>query len=263
MIPALTGMVHLAALPGAPGFRGELKDVEAAAIRDAVTLADAGFDAVIIENFGDAPFYADDVPKATISAMTRIADSVSAEIDLRVGINVLRNDALGALAIAAATGAAMIRVNVLTGSMFTDQGLIIGRAAEVLRSRDQIAPGAAILADVFVKHAHPPPGLSIVAAAEDLATRGGADAVIVSGRATGDAVATRDLESVREAIGTTPLLVGSGATAPNVAALLRHADGVIVGTSLKRRGSMGAPVDPDLAAEFVDEARRGLGTSTY
>ena len=124
MIPALTGMVHLAALPGSPRYDGRLQPIEDAAVADAITLAAAGFDGVIIENFGDSPFFADDVPDITIAAVTRMALAVAREIDLPIGINILRNDALGALAIAAASGAMMIRVNVLSGSMFTDQGLI-------------------------------------------------------------------------------------------------------------------------------------------
>ena len=125
-------MVHLGPLPGSPQFGHDLKAVIASALADAERLEAAQFDGVMIENFGDIPFFADDVPKATIAGMTRVVSAISRHVDIPFGVNVLRNDALGALAIAAATGASFIRVNVLSGLMHTDQGPIVGRAAEVL-----------------------------------------------------------------------------------------------------------------------------------
>ncbi|UCG41039.1 MAG: BtpA/SgcQ family protein [Acidimicrobiia bacterium] len=250
MIPELIGMVHLGALPGAP-TPSPMDEVVAHAVRDAVTLADAGFDAVMVENFGDAPFFADDVPKATIASMTRAIGAVVDAVDIPVGVNVLRNDALGALAVAAATGAAMIRVNVLSGTMYTDQGTIEGRAAEVSRSRAQLCPDVAILADVFVKHATPPPGLTLVQATHDLSGRGGADALIVSGAGTGSAISLDDARVVKKAAPHLPLVVGSGATPETLADLFEVVDGVIVGTSIKVDGVTTNPVDPRRAAALV------------
>ena len=255
MIPTLIGMIHLGPLPGAPRYSGEFKSVVAGALSDADTLAAAGFDAVLVENFGDVPFFPDDVPKVTIAAMTSAVAAIAQRVDLPVGVNVLRNDGLGAVAIAAATGAAFVRVNVLSGMMYTDQGPITGNAAEIARARDHLAPGLEIFADVFVKHASPPPGLTLEQAAEDLAERELADAVIVSGASTGRPVDLESLELVRDSVGDTPVLVGSGASATNVAALLTIADGVIAGTSLKHGGSTASSVDPVEAERFVAAAR--------
>lgn len=251
MIPELIGMVHLGPLPGSPGFRGDLEAVIQAATSDAVILADAGFDALMVENFGDAPFFADDVPKATIAAMTRVIGEVVDTVGIPVGVNVLRNDALGALAVAAATGASMIRVNVLAGTMFTDQGVIEGRAAEVARLRSSLCPGVVILADVFVKHATPPPGLTLVQATGDLAERSGADALVVSGAGTGTSVDMSDARVVKHTAPHLPLVVGSGASAETLRELLSVADAVIVGTSLKVDGVTTKPVDPHRATAFV------------
>ncbi|NNC75082.1 MAG: BtpA/SgcQ family protein, partial [Acidimicrobiia bacterium] len=154
-------MVHLGPLPGAPGFDDDFDNLIEDAVTDAERLEAAGFDGLMIENFGDAPFFADDVPKVTIAAMTRVVSDIAAAVGVPFGVNVLRNDALGALAVAAATDAAFIRVNVLSGQMATDQGPIVGRAAEVARMRRSIAPDTLVLADVFVKHATPPPSLSL------------------------------------------------------------------------------------------------------
>jgi membrane complex biogenesis BtpA family protein len=233
----LIGMIHLAPLPGSPRFDGDLDGVLSAALIDAHRLADAGF-----------------VPKVTVSAMTRAIAAISDAVDLPVGVNVLRNDALAALAIAAATGAAFIRVNVLSGSMSTDQGTITGRAAEVARLRAATCPQVEVLADVFVKHAAPPPGLSIEQAAHDLAERGGADAIVVSGTGTGHPVDENRMAAVRKAVPDTRLYAGSGVDALTVGEILAICDGVIVGTAIKEGGVTTAPVDPERARALVEAA---------
>ncbi len=247
-------MVHLAPLPGAPGYGGSMAAVIDRARSDARLLADAGFEGIMVENFGDAPFYADDAPKVTIAAMTLAIGEVST-VGLPIGVNVLRNDALGALSIAAAVEAAFVRVNVLSGIMYTDQGPIIGRAAEVARARRELSPATAIMADVFVKHATPPAGLSLVDATNDLVERAGADGVIVSGSGTGAATDLGDLRTVAER-SHLPVFVGSGATAGTVAEILAIADGAIVGSDTKVDGIATNPVDPERAAAVVLAANR-------
>jgi uncharacterized protein len=251
----LIGMVHLEPLPGAPGFHGSMDAVIARAVTDATALKAAGFDAVLVENFGDAPFFADAVPPVTVAAMAVATDSVSDSISIPVGVNVLRNDAASALAIAAASRASFIRVNVLSGVMFTDQGTIEGHAAEVARLRAAIAPDVRIFADVFVKHAVPPAGLELVAAARDLCGRAGADALILSGTGTGTPTDLDPVEALRHVCPEMPLLVGSGATSQTVAGILEHVDGVIVGTDIERDGHTANPVDPLRAERFVAAAR--------
>ncbi|OFW53452.1 MAG: hypothetical protein A2V75_00670 [Actinobacteria bacterium RBG_16_70_17] len=255
MIGPLVGMVHLGSLPGAPRFAGDLDAVLATAVADARALEAAGFHALLVENFGDTPFFPDDVPKATVAALTRAVAEVRRAVALPVGVNVLRNDACAALAVAAATGAAFIRVNVLAWSMQTDQGPITGRAAEVLRLRASLGAPVEILADVFVKHAFPAPGLTLEQAAIGTFQRAGADGLIVTGIATGRPASLDDLRRVKAAVPGAPLYAGSGVTAESVAAVLRVADGVIAGTSLKRDGVTAAPVDPGRARAFAAAAR--------
>jgi len=255
MIGPLIGMVHLGPLPGAPRYSGDLAAVTAAARRDARVLADAGFDALMVENFGDAPFHGDDVPDVTVAALTRCVTAVTEAVDVPVAVNVLRNDALAAVAIAAATGAAAIRVNVLAGTMFTDQGPLTGKAAEVARLREQLAPGIEILADVHVKHAVPPAGWSLGDAARDTWERGGATGLVVSGVGTGHALDPADLETVAAAVPDAPLYAGSGVTAASAAALLEHCAGLIVGTAVKVDDITANPVDPAVAEAFVKAVR--------
>ncbi len=223
-----------------------MSEVLERACSDARALREGGVDGVIVENFGDAPFFAKSVPPETIGAMAIALSRVQAEIaDLPLGVNVLRNDARAALGLCAASNASFLRVNVHTGAMVTDQGLIEGRAAETLRERDRLAPRASLLADVHVKHAVPlgPNTIeALIEACEETWQRGGADALILSGRATGSARATDDYARVRERVAA-PLLCGSGFDLANAAGLLEHIDGAIVGTALKQEGRVHAPVE--------------------
>ncbi|MEM7147322.1 MAG: BtpA/SgcQ family protein [Verrucomicrobiota bacterium] len=245
------GVVHLAALPGAPGWGGEMGEVVDAALADARAYEAGGCDAVVIENFGDAPFTAGRVGPETVAAMAVVGRRVGRELGIPFGFNVLRNDALAALALCAACGGSFIRVNVHTGAMVTDQGLIEGNAFETVRRRDQWCPEVKLLADVMVKHAAPAVATTIERAAEETLGRGKADGLIVSGAATGEAVLMGDLERVRAACPEATILVGSGVDEGNVAGLLEYADGVIVGTSVKEGGVTVGAVDEGRVRAFV------------
>lgn len=227
-----------------------------AARADAESILGAGFDGYVLENFGDAPFFKE-VPPHVVAAMTALALELPRE-DAVCGANVLRNDARAALAVAAAAGLDFIRVNVHTGAFATDQGIIEGDAARTTRERAAIAPHVSILADVAVKHAAPlAAGFDIAQAAREAAYRGLADALIVTGAATGSPASLADARAVREAVPDRPLLVGSGVSAETIAQVLAIADGVIVGTALKRGGNVEAAVDPRRAREMVKRARAG------
>jgi len=239
---AVFGMVHLLPLPGAPLFRGSIDEVIDAALRDARAIHEGGCDGVVIENFGDKPFYRGRVPAETVAAMTRAISDVAREVKLPVGVNVLRNDALAALAVAAAAGAAFIRVNIHTGAMLTDQGIIEGEAADTLRLRARLAPEVMIFADHLVKHAAPLAPYDPVQSAKDLRLRGLADALIVTGAETGAAPDASRLAMLADAVGDAPLLIGSGLSDEN-ASLFAAADGAIVGTAMKVDADVARPVD--------------------
>lgn len=250
----LIGMVHLRPLPGAPRYDGDMAGVLLRAADDARALEAGGVDAVMVENFGDVPFFPGPLPPETIAGLTRAVAAVRDVVSAPVGVNALRNDAAAALAVCAATGASFIRVNVHAGSMYTDQGWIQGRAHETLRARERLVPGVAILADVMVKHASPPPGLSLEQAARDVWERGLADALIVSGAGTGEPVSEADMAGVRDAVPDAPVYAGSGVTPETVAAVLARANGVIVGSALERDGRAGGPVDRHRVVRLVRAA---------
>lgn len=254
-LPRLIGMVHLLPLVGAPRAV-PMKDVIARALADARILRDAGFDAVMIENFGDAPFFPGRVPAETVAAMTAAIARVSDEVRLPIGVNVLRNDGLSALAIAAAVGAGFVRINVLTGAMVTDQGLIEGNAHEIARARAKLCPGVHVFADVLVKHAQPlAPGGDVQQIVKDTVARGLADALVVSGEGTGRPVSAERLALVARAAAA-PVYIGSGLDAGNADALLAVADGAIVGSSIKKTKDPASAVDPKKARALVAALRR-------
>ncbi len=254
--PRVVGVVHLAPLPGTArgGSAADLRSLLDAARHDAAAYAEGGADALIVENFGDVPFTRDRVGPFTVAAMTRAAIAVGDASGLPIGINVLRNDVLAAVAVAAAVGGRFVRANVYAGVAVTDQGLIEGRAEEVQALIRRLAAPIAVWADVDVKHAAALAPRPIGDLAEDAVERGLAAAVIVSGRATGQPADLAALAAVRAAVPETPLYVGSGASAATAADLLRHADGVIVGTAAKRDGVLANPVDPGRVRAIVRAA---------
>lgn len=255
------GMVHLWPLPGAPGYAGYgMEKIIAAALSDARALVRGGVDGLIVENMWDLPYHVGRaVPPEESACHAVAARAVVEEVSVPVGINVVHNGGVVALAIAVACGAAFIRVCLLTGAQVWDTGEFDhGCAAELLRKRKELgAEHIKLLCDVDKKHAVRFPGI-------DLATHiawtefYGADALIVSGRMTGDAPAGEKVRAAKE-LAHRPVLVGSGATEGNIAHFLQWADGVIVGSSLKRGGDPTAPVDEERVVRFVAAARSGRG----
>jgi membrane complex biogenesis BtpA family protein len=251
----LIGVVHLGPLPGSPRWRGNLESLIELAVNDACAYERGGAHALFVENFGDVPFTKGTVAPETIAAMAAAGRAIRQAVELPLGFNVLRNDARAALALCAVCGGAFIRVNVHTGAMLTDQGLIEGNAYDTLRYRQRICPQAQIFADVHVKHAVPLGNWTIEDAARDTVERGLVDALIVSGAGTGLATDLADVERVRRTCPATKILLGSGVTLENVRDFLPAADGFIVASSLKVAGRLSNPVDPKRVAALVRALR--------
>ncbi len=269
-LPRLIGVVHLPPLGGAPASRG-LTPSEALAhagewaVAEVRALTRAGFEGIIIENLGDAPFFKDRVPAETIASMSVIAAACREVTDLPLGINLLRNDGASALAVAAVTGSPFIRVNVISGVVATDQGLIEGKGAELVRERARLGVEreVAIFADVLVKHARTLSSDDLEIALEDTALRGGADAVILTGASTGRAADPKMLERAGEIARAHGIatFVGSGATLDSLEFLSRTVSGVIVGSALREGGRAGAPLNARqiraFSREFHKQYQRG------
>lgn len=254
----IIGVVHLLPLPTSPRWGGSLKTVIDRAEQEAAALAAGGVDGLIIENFFDAPFAKDQVDPVVVSAMSLIVQRIMKLVPLPVGVNVLRNDAKSAMAIATCVGAQFIRVNVLTGVMATDQGLIEGQAHQLLRYRRELGSDVKILADVLVKHARPLGSPNLTTAVQETIERGLADGIILSGWATGSPPSFEDLELAMNAAKGVPVFIGSGASWENIPQLIQAANGVIVASSLKRGGAVENRVDPIRVSRFVEAMRRSV-----
>ncbi len=258
----LVGVIHLPPLtgPGAPSLQTFLEH----AATDARHYEQAGFDALIVENFGDQPFPKTRSPPHVPALMTRIAHHVKETTRLPIGINVLRNDARSALAIACAVPAEFIRVNVLTGATVTDQGIIEGAAYELAQSRQRLGPRAdniLVAADLHVKHGTPLAPRPIENEAQDAVIRAGADLLLVTGDATGATALLEDVERVRRSTPDTPVWVASGITPGTIRETLSVAQGAIVGSSAKRDGQAKNPVDRKRALDLARQAGKHARTS--
>ncbi|MCG3109160.1 hypothetical protein L3N51_01450 [Metallosphaera sp. J1] len=255
--PFLVGMIHLPPLPGSPGNTLSLEEVVEYARSEAEKLERAGVDGVIVENLGDYPFFKDQIPSITVASMSVVVREVRRNFNLQVGVNVLRNGCVDAFSIAHVTGAHFIRCNVLVGAYVTDQGVVEGRAAELLRWKRYLNSGVKIFADVHVKHAYPLYNLPVELVAQDMAERGGADAVIVSGRRSSLPPSMEDLRKVKASV-SLPVMVGSGISLENFREFCREADGLIIGErDFKERGEVGGPSKFEAYRRLVEECRAG------
>jgi membrane complex biogenesis BtpA family protein len=232
----LIGMIHLPALPGYPESPG-IERIVQSALADLRALEDGKVDGVLIENEFDRPHRILARPE-TVAAMTRVTRAVMEHRrDAVVGCEILLNDAEASLAVAHLCGAKFIRTDYFVDRMtrpeygefaIDPEGLVRYRAG--LGADDVL-----ILADVQVKYATMVEARSLSESAR-LACRHRADAVIVTGNASGDAPTVEHLRQAAEGVRASgmdvPVLIGSGLTPANAEELLRECDGAIVGTSL-------------------------------
>lgn len=246
----IIGCIHLLPLPGAPLYEGNIASVYEQALEEAEIFKRNNIHGLIIENFRDKPFYPDKVPAETIAAISSVSREIVKMMNVPVGINVLRNDAEAALAIATAVGASFIRVNVHMGAIVSEQGIIQGLSHQTLRLRQALKSNVLIFADVGVKHAAPLASRGLPMEAIDAQNRGMADAIIVSGELTGAQTNLDDIDVVRKNT-TLPILIGSGATPDNIKSAFEKVDGAIVGSYFKKDGKGNNFVDEQRVATFM------------
>ncbi len=257
----IIGMVHLLPLPGAPRYDGRTDSIIERALADAGALCEGGVDGLLVENYGDIPYEPSPTRPETVTHMTLAANEVRKVADKPIGINVLRNGAHAALAIAHATKAQFIRVNAYAEPIASLEGIIEPVAHSLARVRKTLsAEDVKFFADVRVKHAAPIAVRPIEEVAFDAAERGMADAIIASGSRTGSSPELQTLDRIKSTV-KIPVLIGSGLTFCNVTALLGTADGAIVGSELKVGGITENQVDVSRVKRFmgrVIEIRRNL-----
>jgi membrane complex biogenesis BtpA family protein len=248
----LIGCLHLLPLPGAPRYQGDMADIYRHALEELEIFKQHKLDGVIIENFRDKPFFPSRVPAETIAALAAVGREIVKAADMPVGINVLRNDAESAIAIATAIEAQFIRVNVHMNAVVSEQGIIEGLSHLTVRLRTNLRSEVLIFADVGVKHAAPLASRGLVIETKDLTERGLADAIIVSGELTGSETNADDVEIVKRNT-SAPVLIGSGTTPENIHKIYERADGFIVGSYFKSDGIGNNLVDPERVSAFCSK----------
>ena len=251
----LLGMIHMPPLPGAPNNELSMSQLTKFALSEATKLERAGLDACIVENVGDTPLFKENLPPYSVAAMATVTKAVVEKTKMKVGVNMLRNACEEAFSVAHVAGAQFIRCNILIGAYATDQGIIEGCAARVARLKKALNSEVLVLGDVHVKHAYPIFNVEIEYAAQDLAERGGADAVIVSGARSPVPPSFERLKKVKDAI-QKPVLVGSGISLANVKQFYDKSDGIIIGEpDFKVGGVWGGPSNEKAYQQAVRRCR--------
>jgi membrane complex biogenesis BtpA family protein len=245
--------LHLDALPGsARAGRGGFERVVDHALADAGTLVEAGVDAILIQNNGDAPTSLETQPE-TIAYMTRIGTEIRRAWTVPLGINILPNGTSGALAVASAVGADFVRIKVYVGAVVGSSGVIQGSAHEAQTFVRKVDAGSiAIAADVYDRSNGQLGDLPLDEAAWQAARLGGAHALVLTALDLGEAI-ERSAIVRRRNLGV-PLYIGGGTNVANVAAMFRHFDGTIVGHSLKAPDGR---VDGSIVRAYMDAAAAG------
>jgi membrane complex biogenesis BtpA family protein len=256
---AVIGVIHSLPLPGSPGYEGRpMTEIVDFAVAEAERYRAGGVDGLIVENHGDIPFSKPEhLGPETAAGMAVMTDAVRRASGLAIGVNVLANGAIQALAVAKAAGASFIRVNQWANAYVANEGFVEGPAAAATRYRAWLqAREVKIFADVHVKHgAHAITGdRSIPELARDVEFFD-ADVAIATGQRTGDSATMEELSTI--AGGTAlPVAVGSGVTPDNVGDILTVADAVIVASYLKQDGVWWNPVDPERLRTFMAAVER-------
>ena len=258
---ALIGMIHCPPFPGAPRYRGQTMDqIYDTCLRDAEALIGGGLHGLIVENHGDIPFSKpEDIGPETPAFLAVVTDRVRRAVGVPIGINVLANAPLPALAAAVAGGADFIRVNQWANAYVANEGFMEGRAGEAMRYRSLLrAEHIRIFADAHVKHGSHAimADRSVPELTRDLAFFD-ADCVIATGQRTGHSASLNEIDEIAGATHL-PVLVGSGVTEDNIVTILSRTNGVIVASSLKEGGVWWNPVDPARVKKFAARASEGL-----
>jgi membrane complex biogenesis BtpA family protein len=258
----IIAMIHVGALPGTPAYGGSLGAVRETALREAELYTVAGVDAIMLENMHDTPYLRGGVGPEIAAPLAVLTDAVRRASGLPCGVQVLAGANHAALAVALAAGLDFVRAEGFVFAHVADEGLIQSSAGELLRYRRAIgAEHVQVWADVKKKHsAHAITADVDIAATAEAAEFFRADAVIVTGAATGKEPLLEDLRQVQGGC-RLPVLLGSGINPANLARYWADADGFIVGSALKAGGRWDAPVDPERVAALMTEARRLRGTA--
>ena len=255
---SVVGMVHVRALPGAPYQSMVIQEIVRTAAEEACILADAGCDALLIENMHDRPYLRRAVGPEVTAAMTAAGVAVRQAADIPLGVQILAGANCEALAVAQACGASFVRVEGFVFAHVADEGLMEDAdAGRLLRYRKHIgADHIAVIADVKKKHSSHAITADIDLAEAARATEFfGADAIVVTGIATGQPAEPEEVQTAKNAV-SVPVAIGSGLAPDNLERYWPHTDAFIVGSYIKCDGLWSNAIDPTRLAKFMNATQR-------
>jgi uncharacterized protein len=250
----IIGMVHLRPLPGSPRYDGNLNEIYAQAEWEAQTLSNAGADGLIVENLGDEPYRVGEPDPIQFAMMAAITRQVQQTVSIPVGVNVQFNAWQSELAIAHACQADFVRVEVFVDTVVSAQGIVHPCSAQITRYRKELNSRVALFADIQTKYTTNIVPQPLTQSAID-AQNAGADALIVTGAATGAATPLDAVIEVKSVVNL-PVLVGSGTSLQNVEQVLSIADGAIVGSALKEESNAENRISADETQAFMAAAQK-------
>ncbi len=248
-------MMHLPPLPGRPLYDGRAGMV---AIIDSLRhdldiLQDAGVDGLLFCNEGDRP-YPLHTDRAQVAAMAAAIGELRPHLRVPYGVDLLW-DPFAALAVAQAVRARFVR-EVFTGVYDSDMGLWQPDTAAALDYRHAIgADDIRLFFNIEPEFARPVSPRPIGALARSVVVSSLADAILISGAMAGASADLTHITEAKAAVPQTPVFANTGVKIETVRETLAVADGVIVGSGLKRDGYTWNPVDPDRVERFMAEVR--------
>jgi membrane complex biogenesis BtpA family protein len=249
-------MAHIPALPGTPRYdsAGGISHLIDWVRADVEKLIQGGVDGIMFCNEDDRPYLLN-AGIEQIAAMTRVVAELAPE-DLPFGVDFLW-DPMAAIAIAHATGAAFMR-EVLTGVYESDMGLWAPDAAKFARFRHQIgAANIRVFYNVVPEFSSPLGSRTVEQRTRSAVVSSLADGILVSGAMAGDVPDLTLLKQAKAgAANEVPVFLNTGASVDNIFNFLEVADGVIVGSSLKKDGHTWNPVEPKRVDAFMKEVQR-------
>lgn len=274
----LIGVVHLPPLPGSPGYARRsypsgigktwrIDEIYDYAKREAKKYEEAGFDAVIIENYGDKPYSIRATP-GQIASITGITREIVSSLSIPVGISLLRNSPYESIYAAFVAGALFIRVNNLCEHRVSPEGVLVPSLQELAKAVAELDLYSSlskgefeILADIDVKHSRPlTTGYNLSEVALECLDRAGIpiSAIVATGPRTGVPPGKDYLNSLKTILKPfkTRLIIGSGVSTENVSEYWRYSDGFIVGSSVKLGGETENVVSIDKARRLADIVKR-------
>jgi uncharacterized protein len=254
----IIAMLHLPAMPGRPRHdraagMGHLVDTVG---RDLDVLQRVGVDGFLFCNEADLP-YQIGVGLEAVAGMAAVIGQVRSTVTRPFGVNLVW-DPMASLAVARATGAAFVR-EVFTGVYESDLGLMQPDFGAIAAYREQIGAGAVALFSNITPEFASTVGTRSVAERARSAAYLGVDAILISGQLTGTSTSLRELLEAKTAVPQMPVLANTGVREDTVDEILAIADGVLVGTSLKRDGVTWNNVDPERAERFMTAVHRTRG----